>query len=69
MKRKRFSRKELFQRMIHRHQATATRQGAVVYNLGFGVGRTSIFSKTSRGGLESTINPGTGRCSHKWLDS
>ena len=54
-------------KLLRSHEAEANKQGAEFWNYGKGLAKNEIYSKTSRGHLESRINPNTMQVSHRWV--
>jgi hypothetical protein len=54
------------EKLLGEHEKEAKRNRAEFYNFGAGVGDYGIYSKTSKGGLESEIDPVTLRVTHEW---
>jgi hypothetical protein len=59
---------QLMKKLFEEHEKEAERHRAEFYNFGAGMGEYSIYSRTSKGGLESNINSRTGRVTHVWMD-
>ena len=53
-------------KLLDEHGREAERQGAEFYNFGWVTNGPSIMSKTSRGYLDSEINPDTMLVTHQW---
>jgi len=53
-------------KLLDEHGREAERQGAEFYNFGWVINEHSIMSKTSRGYLDSEINPDTMLVTHQW---
>jgi hypothetical protein len=53
-------------KMLKAHDAEAAKYGAEFFNYGKYTDRNLILSKTSRGILESRIDPATTKVSHYW---
>ena len=68
MKKAKQVRRHTENRMIRAHIRFAQRNGAELYNLGAGMDRFGIFSKTSLGGIESNWNPKRKQYDHRFLD-
>lgn len=54
------------EKLIDEHEKEAKRKRAEIYNFGSGQSDTAIGSKTSKGWLESSIDPKTLRVTHNW---
>jgi hypothetical protein len=53
-------------KLLDEHGREAEKQGAEFYHFGWVTNGHSIMSKTSRGDLESAINPNTMLVTHQW---
>ena len=53
-------------KLLRSHEAEADKQGAEFWNYGKGLAKNEIYSKTSRGHLESWIDPKTMEVRHRW---
>ncbi len=53
-------------KLLEEHGREAERQGAKFYDFGWVTNEHSIMSKTSRGYLDSEINPDTMEVTHQW---
>ena len=53
-------------KMLRSHEAEADKQGAEFWNYGNVIGENEIYSKTSKGNLETCIDPRTMQVSHCW---
>jgi hypothetical protein len=54
-------------KLLRSHEAEANKQEAEFWNYGNGLAKNEIYSKTSRGHLESRIDPNTRQVSHRWV--
>jgi len=53
-------------KLLRSHEAEAEKQGAQFWNYGKVIGENEIYSKTSKGNLESQINPKTMQVTHRF---
>jgi len=63
---KKLSYRKLEKLLWEAHEKEAKRSGADFYNFGWGADEASIASKTSKGILQSDIDPETGKVTHSW---